>query len=209
MVKICFDDDCEKIDDCLHCQKNALIICFLINLAMFALELFYGLRENSASLLGDAAHNSGDALILGSSLFVMASTLRVKAKLALIKSFIMLGFGLLTFYYVCLILYAGTVPHAETLTAVGAFALIGNIISALLLMYYRNKDINLKSAYICCRNDVLASAGIIVAGILVMYTASFWPDVIIGSLIGGLIVWSSIGIAKESLGVIVDENFKQ
>ena len=139
MVKICFDDDCEKIDDCLHCQKNALIICFLINLAMFALELFYGLRENSASLLGDAAHNSGDALILGSSLFVMASTLRVKAKLALIKSFIMLGFGLLTFYHVCLVLYAGTVPHAETLTAVGTFALTGNIVSALLLMYYRNK----------------------------------------------------------------------
>jgi len=209
MVKICFDDDCHKIDNCIHCQKNALIICFLINFIMFALELFYGLRENSASLLGDAAHNSGDTLILGSSLFVMASTLKVKAKLALIKSFIMLGFGLLTFYYVCLILYVGAVPHAETLTTVGTIALVGNIVSALLLMYYRKKDINLKSAYICCRNDALASAGIIVAGILVMYTASYWPDVIIGSLIGGLIVWSSIGIAKESLGAMADESFKQ
>ena len=209
MVKICFDDDCHKIDDCLHCQKNALIICFLINLIMFGLELFYGLVENSASLLGDAAHNSGDALILGSSLFVMASTMRVKAKLALIKSVIMLGFGLLTFFHVGMTIWSGTVPHYETLTTVGTIALVGNIVSALLLMYYRNKDINLKSAYICCRNDVVASAGIILAGVLVMYTASFWPDVIIGSLIGGLIVWSSIGIAKESLGVIVDESFKQ
>ena len=209
MVKICFDDDCDKIDDCLHCQKNALIICFLINFIMFGLELFYGLAENSASLLGDAAHNSGDALILGSSLFVMASTMLVKAKLALIKSVMMLGFGLLTFYHVIMTIWIGTIPHYETLTTVGTIALVGNIISALLLMYYRKKDINLKSAYICCRNDVVASAGIIVAGVLVMYTASFWPDVIIGSLIGGLIIWSSIGIAKESLGVITDENFKQ
>ena len=209
MVKLCFDDDCDKIDDCIYCQKNALIICFLINFAMFALELFYGVRENSASLLGDAAHNSGDAIILGSSLFVMASTMLVKAKLALIKSIMMLGFGLLTFFHVIMTVWSGTVPHAEVLTTVGTIALVGNIVSAMLLMYYKNKDINLKSAYICCRNDVVASAGIIVAGFLIMLTGSYWPDVIIGSLIGGIIVWSSIGIAKESLGVIADENFKQ
>jgi len=205
-MRICLDNECHKIDECKACEKNVLIICFLINLVMFAVELFYGLRENSASLLGDAAHNSGDALILGSSLFVMASTLRVKARLALIKSFVMLGFGLVTFFHVFLIFWAGTVPAYETLTTVGVIALVGNIISAMLLMYYRNKDINLKSAYICCRNDVIASAGIIVAGILVMFTGSYWPDVIIGSLIGGIIVRSSMLIAEESLQAL---NFKK
>ena len=103
-MRICLDNECHKIDECKACEKNVLVICFLINLVMFAVELFYGLRENSASLLGDAAHNSGDALILGSSLFVMASTLKVKARLALIKSIVMLGFGLLTFFHVFLVL---------------------------------------------------------------------------------------------------------
>ena len=208
MFRICLDDDCHDIEECQACERNVLIICFFINALMFGLELYYGLIAHSASLLGDSAHNIGDALIIGGSIFVMGSTMRVKAKVALIKAVIMLSFGLLAMGYVISNATSGYVPNPGPITIVGIFVLVGNIISALLLMYYRNKDINLKSAYICCRNDVLASVGIIVAGILVMYTASFWPDVIIGSLIGGLIVWSSIGIAKESLGVIADESFK-
>ena len=201
MLKICFDNDCHKIDDCLHCQKNALIICFLINFAMFALELFYGVRENSASLLGDAAHNSGDAIIQGSSLFVMASTMLVKAKIALIKAIIMFSFGLLAMGYVVSNVMSGYVPNPAPITIVGIIVLIGNIISALLLMYYKNKDINLKSAYICCRNDAIASVGIIIAGILVGLTQSNIPDVVIGGGIGLLICYSAVRIFRESIDV--------
>ena len=202
MFRICLDDDCHDIEECQACERNVLIICFFINALMFGLELYYGLIAHSASLLGDSAHNIGDALIIGGSIFVMGSTMRVKAKVALIKAVIMLSFGLLAMGYVISNATSGYVPNPEPITYVGIFVLIGNIISALLLMYYRNKDINLKSTYICCRNDAISSIGIIIAGLLVMFTQSNMPDLIIGGAIAMLICYSAVKIFKESIYAI-------
>jgi len=202
VFKICLDDECHKIEDCHACERNALVICFLLNMAMFGLELYYGLIAQSVSLISDSAHNIGDALILGSSIFVIGSTLVSKARLAIIKSIVMLGFGILTMYYVINNISTGYVPSSETITWVGSIVLIGNIISALLLLYYRNKDINLKSAYICCRNDAIGCIGIIIAGVFVGLTNSNIPDIIIGGGIAILICYSAIGIFKESINVI-------
>jgi Co/Zn/Cd efflux system component len=201
MFRICLDDDCHDIEECQACERNVLIICFFINALMFGLELYYGLIAHSASLLGDSAHNIGDALIIGGSIFVMGSTMRIKAKVALIKAIIMFSFGLLAMGYVVSNVMSGYVPNPAPITIVGIIVLIGNIISALLLMYYRNKDINLKSAYICCRNDAIASVGIIIAGILVGLTQSNIPDVVIGGGIGLLICYSAVRIFRESIDV--------
>ena len=201
MFRICLDDECHDIEECGACERNALIICFLINAAMFVLELYYGLISHSASLLGDSAHNIGDALIILSSMFVMGATLRVKAKVALLKSMIMLIFGILALWYVVQNAMTGYVPSATPITLVGIFVLIGNVASAMLLLYYRHKDINLKSAYICCRNDAISSVGIIIAGILVGLTQSNMPDLVIGGAIGLLICYSAIRIFKESIDV--------
>lgn len=201
MFRICLDDDCHDIEECGACERNALIICFLINAAMFVVELYYGLISHSASLLGDSAHNIGDALIILSSMFVMGSTLQVKAKVALLKSVIMLVFGILALWYVVQNATTGYVPSATPITIVGIFVLIGNVASAMLLLYYRHKDINLKSAYICCRNDAISSVGIIIAGILVGLTQSNMPDLVIGGAIGLLICYSAIRIFKESIDV--------
>jgi Co/Zn/Cd efflux system component len=201
MFRICLDDDCHDIEECQACERNVLIICFFINALMFGLELYYGLIAHSASLLGDSAHNIGDALIIGGSIFVMGSTMRIKAKVALIKAIIMFSFGLLAMGYVVSNVMSGYVPNPAPITIVGIIVLIGNIISALLLMYYKNKDINLKSAYICCRNDAIASVGIIIAGILVGLTQSNIPDVVIGGGIGLLICYSAVRIFRESIDV--------
>lgn len=204
MFRICLDDECHKIDECLACERNVLIICFLLNIAMFGLELYYGLIAQSVSLISDSAHNIGDAIILGSSLFVIGATLGSKAKLAIIKSIVMLGFGILTMFYVVNNISTGYVPNSVIITWVGVVVLVGNIISALLLLYYKNKDINLKSAYICCRNDAIGCIGIIIAGIFVGLTESNIPDIIIGGGISILICYSAIGIFRESLNVIKD-----
>ena len=201
MFRICLDDECHDIEECGACERNALIICFLINAAMFVVELYYGIISHSASLLGDSAHNIGDALIILSSMFVMGATLRVKAKVALLKSVIMLVFGILALWYVVQNSMTGYVPSATPITIVGIFVLIGNVASAMLLLYYRHKDINLKSAYICCRNDAISSVGIIIAGILVGLTQSNMPDLVIGGAIGLLICYSAIRIFKESIDV--------
>jgi Co/Zn/Cd efflux system component len=144
----------------------------------------------------------GDAMILGSSLFVMTASQGAKARLALVKCVIWLVFGLLTFYHVGQNIITGQVPNHLPIIILGAIALIGNIISTLLLQAYREKDVNLKSAYICCRNDALGNLLIIIAGLLIMATGTNWPDIIVGMFIGLLVIYSAAKISKESLIIL-------
>ena len=179
--------------------RNALIIAFIINLIMLTADLVYGLIMNSASLLSDAANNSGDAFILGSSILVLASTTAVKNKLALLKGIIMSVFGIWAFYHVYLGLIGESQLSGGVVTAVGVLSFIGNTSVALMMHRHHHKDINFKSAFICCRNDAIASAGIILAGVLVIFTGSFWPDVIIGAIIASVVFSGGIKIIRLSL----------
>jgi len=179
--------------------RNALIIAFIINLIMLTADLTYGLIMNSASLLSDAANNSGDAFILGSSILVLASNTAVKNKIALLKGIIMTVFSLWAFYHVYLCLIGESQLSGGIVTTVGMLSLIGNTTVALMMHRHHHKDINFKSAFICCRNDAIASAGIILAGALVMLTGSFWPDVIIGAIIATVVLTGGIKIIRLSL----------
>ena len=179
--------------------RNSLIIAFFINLIMLTTDLTYGLMMNSASLLSDAANNSGDVFILGSSLFVLSSTIDVKNRLALLKGIIMIVFGVWAFYYVYLGLIGKSQLTGGIISVVGVISLIGNSIVALMMHKHQHKDINFMSAFICCRNDAIASAGIILAGLLVMLTGSYWPDIIIGATIATIVCLGGIKIIRLSL----------
>ena len=179
--------------------RNALIIAFLINLIMVALDLTYGLMMNSASLLSDAANNSGDVFILGSSIIVLSSTTAVKNQLALLKGIIMTVFGLWAFYHVYLGLIGESKLSGGVISFIGVISLIGNTSVALMMYRHQHKDINFKSAFICCRNDAIASAGIIIAGLLVIFSGSFWPDIIIGGIIAVIVCNGGIKIIRLSL----------
>tara|TARA_B100002003_G_C14021481_1_gene492574 strand:- start:259 stop:858 length:600 start_codon:yes stop_codon:yes gene_type:complete len=182
--------------------RNSLIIAFFINLIMLTADLTYGLLMNSASLLSDAANNSGDVFILGSSLFVLSSATVVKNRLALLKGIIMTVFGVWAFYYVYLGLIGKSQLTGGIITFVGIISLIGNSIVALMMNKHQHKDINFMSAFICCRNDAIASAGIILAGLLVMLTGSYWPDIIIGVIIATIVCFGGIKIIRLSLNPI-------
>jgi len=179
--------------------RNALIIAFVINLIMLTADLTYGLMMNSAALLSDAANNSGDVFILGTSLLVLSSGTIVKNRLALIKGVIMSVFGIWAFYHVYLGLIGESQLSGGVVTAVGVLSFIGNTSVALMMHRHHHKDINFKSAFICCRNDAIASAGIIIAGVLVMLTGSFWPDIIIGTIIASVVLSGGIKIIRLSL----------
>ena len=179
--------------------RNALIIAFTINLIMLAADLTYGLAMKSASLLSDAASNSGDVFILGSSIIVISSTTAVKNRLALLKGIIMVVFGLWAFYHAYLGLIGKSQLSGGVVTTVGMISLVGNSIVALMMHQHHHKDLNFKSAFICCRNDAIASFGIILAGILVMMTGTIWPDIIIGSIIAIIVSFGGIKIIRLSL----------
>ena len=185
--------------------RNALIIAFIINLIMLTADLTYGLMMNSAALLGDAASNSGDVFILGTSLLVLTSSTTVKNKLALLKGLIMSVFGIWAFYHVYLGLIGESQLSGGVVTTVGVLSLIGNSTVALMMQRHHHKDINFMSAFICCRNDAIASAGIILAGVLVMLTGSFWPDVIIGAIIAAVVLSGGIKVIRLSLKPITSE----
>jgi len=154
---------------------------------------------NSASLLSDAANNAGDAFILGSSLLVLSSTTAVKNRLALLKGIIMTAFGLWAFYYVYLGIIGMSQLTGGIISLVGVISLIGNTSVALMMYKHQHKDINFMSAFICCRNDAITSAGIILAGLLVIFTRSFWPDIIIGTVIATIVCFGGIKIIRLSL----------
>ncbi len=179
--------------------RNALIIAFIINLIMITADLAYGLMMNSASLLSDAANNAGDVFILGSSILVLSSTTVVKNRLALLKGIIMIAFGLWAFYYVYLGIIGMSQLTGGIISFVGVISLIGNTSVALMMYKHQHKDINFMSAFICCRNDAIASAGIILSGLLVIFTRSFWPDIIIGTVIATIVCLGGIKIIRLSL----------
>jgi Co/Zn/Cd efflux system component len=179
--------------------RRALVIAFIINLVMMSVDLWYGLMMNSASLLGDAANNSGDVFILGSSILVLSSTPEVKNRLALFKGIIMTVFGLWAFYHVYLGLMGESDLTGGIISLIGVMSLAGNSAVAFMMYKHQHKDINFLSAFICCRNDAIASAGIILAGLLVMFTGSFWPDVVIGTAIAIIVCHGGIRIIRLSL----------
>ena len=204
--RLCSKPDVHNYSECNSCQKKAIIICFYINFIMFVAQTIYGFLSNSASLLGEGAHNVGDAFVLATTVYLLASSQVVKARLALLKALLMFSFGLLPLFQVYETIMTQTVPAHLPITLLGVFALFGNIASTLLLLSYRDKDVNLKSAYICVRNDALGDLLVITAGLVVMFTGSYWPDVIAGLIITVVIIFSSIQIALESLGIINGKN---
>ena len=179
--------------------RKVLITAFIINLVMITADLAYGLMMNSASLLSDAANNAGDVFILGSSILVLSSTTAVKNRLALLKGIIMIAFGLWAFYYVYLGIIGMSQLTGGIISFVGVISLIGNTSVALTMYKHQHKDINFMSAFICCRNDAFASAGIILAGLLVMFTKTSWPDILIGTVIAIIVCLGGIKIIRLSL----------
>ena len=182
-----------------NAPRNAMVLALIINLIMIGADLTYGLMMNSASLLGDAANNSGDAFIFLVSVIVLSSTTVIKNRVALLKGIIMLAFSVWAFYHVYLGLIGLSWLSGGIVTAVGLLSLIGNSTVAVMMYKHQNKDLNFKSAFICCRNDAIASLGVVLAGILVWVSNSHWPDIIIGAIIAGIACWGGTTVIRLSI----------
>ncbi len=187
-------------------EKNALIIAFLLNFFIFAVEFYYGFLESSSALLSDSAHNVGDAIILGASIFIVSSSQRIKAIVAITKCFLWALFGLLALHQVYISMFFDKVPSYSIIGWIGFLALIINVISTLILLSFKDRDVNLKSAYICCRNDALGNIMIIIAGFFVYRLQSSWPDLLAGTIIGFIILISATKLGIESYKIMMLNN---
>lgn len=178
--------------------KQVFIVVLVINFVMFVAEFIGGILASSTALLGDSLDMLGDALVYGISLHVINKPSTIRAKASLIKGFIMLLLGLFVIYESILKIITPTIPRAEIITLLGVGALAANLISFLLLLKHRKEDINVRSAWICSRNDVTANMAVIGAGLIVFYSHSAWPDILVGLGISFLIIQSSVQVIIES-----------
>jgi Co/Zn/Cd efflux system component len=169
-----------------------------INAAMFAVEVAAGLAAGSASLQADALDFLGDAGNYAISLFVVGMALRYRAMAALLKGATMGVFGLWVLGVTAWHIWHGTVPQAFTMGAVGTAALLANATSFGLLWAYRGGDANMRSAWICTRNDVLGNLAVLLAALGVLGTGAGWPDVTVAAIMAGLALQGAWVVINQS-----------
>jgi Co/Zn/Cd efflux system component len=178
--------------------RRILWIVLGINAGMFLIEIGAGLATGSASLQADALDFLGDAANYGISLFVLGMALRYRAMAAFAKAVSMGIFGLWVIGVTAWHALHGTVPSAITMGAVGIAALLANAAVFGLLWAYRNGDANMRSVWICSRNDVLGNIAVLLAALGVFGTGTGWPDVIVAAIMAVLALQGAIVVLRQS-----------
>lgn len=179
--------------------RRVLWAVLAINAVMFAIEVAAGLAAGSASLQADALDFLGDAGNYAISLFVVGMALRYRAMAAFLKGATMGLFGIWVLGLTGWHAWHGTLPHAFTMGAVGFAALFANAASFGLLWAYRGGDANMRSAWVCTRNDVLGNLAVLLAALGVIGTGTGWPDVMVAATMAGLALQGAWVVLKQSL----------
>jgi Co/Zn/Cd efflux system component len=180
--------------------RRVLWAVLAINATMFAVEIGAGVAAGSASLEADALDFLGDASNYAISLFVVGMALRYRSIAALIKGASMCLFGLWVLAITSWHLVNGTVPGAFTMGAVGAAALAANAAAFGLLWAFRGGDANMRSAWICTRNDILGNLAVLLAALGVFGTGTGWPDIIVATTMAALGVQGAASVVGQALG---------
>ena len=180
-------------------HRRVLWYVLAINIAMFLIEGTYGVIARSTALLADSLDMLGDAFVYAISIYAIGRSTRWNASIALIKGTVMAVFGIGVIAQAFFRFLSPSVPVAETMGIVGGLALGANIICATLLMRHRHDDINMRSTWLCSRNDVIANIGVLIAAGSVAITESKYPDLLVGAAISLLVLRSSFSVLRESL----------
>jgi Co/Zn/Cd efflux system component len=191
-------DCCEIGGEIPARQRRVLQVVLGINLAMFLAELVAGLLAHSTALLADSVDMLGDAIVYGFSLYVVARGAAWQARAALLKGGIMAAFGLGVLVEVAFKVARRLVPAAEVMGGVGVLALGANLVCLVLLWRRRGDDINMRSSWLCSRNDVVANAGVLLAAGGVALTGSAWPDIAIGLVIAAMFSNSAVDVIRAA-----------
>jgi Co/Zn/Cd efflux system component len=177
--------------------KRVLWIVIAINAAMFVVEIAAGHIAGSQALQADALDFLGDTLTYGLSLAVIGRSVQTRSYAALFKGLSLTVMGLWVFgstlYHVLVL----GVPRAEIMGVIGFMALAANVASVLLLLRYKDGDANVRSVWLCSRNDAIGNVAVMGAALAVWGTTSAWPDLLVAAIMAGLFLWSSAQILQQ------------
>lgn len=180
--------------------RRALIAVIAINAAMFAVEMTAGSLGNSQALKADALDFLGDSLTYAMSLAVLGMALRWRALAALLKGATL---GVLGAWVLGATAYRTLVlgmPDATVMGSVGVLACLANLASVLILLKHREGDANVRSVWLCSRNDAVGNLAVVAAASGVWASESAWPDLAVAAGLAGLFVWSAVAIVRRALG---------
>ena len=185
--------------------RRVLWAALIVNAGMFLVEMAAGSAADSRALQADALDFLGDGANYAVSLSVVGMTLAWRARAALLKSLFMLSFSAWVFGSAMLAFANGTAPDPALMGSIGALALAANAGVALLLYRYRTGDANMRSVWICSRNDAIGNIAVMLAAIGVFGTGSAWPDLIVASIMAGLALTGGLQVfryAKSELRTV-------
>ena len=185
---------CEITADFTERQRRVLRVVLWVNVAMFLVESTAGLLAHSTALLADSADMLGDAIVYGFSLYAVGRGARWQGRAALLKGGIMACFGLGVLGEAGVKLAEGLVPTAPLMGGMGLLALAVNTCVLGFIWRHRGDDVNMRSAWLCSRNDVIANLGVLLAAWGVALTGTSWPDVIVGLSIPTLFSLSAVQV---------------
>lgn len=164
--------------------RRILWIALAVNAGMFGVELFGGWTAGSMSLLADAVDFFGDAANYAVSLFVLGLAPIWRPRTAFIKGVTMGAYGIFVLAAAGWSLASGTVPAHLTMGTIGFAALLANLTVAALLFAYRNGDADMRSVWLCTRNDAIGNVAVLFAALGVFGTGSGWPDIVVAAVMG-------------------------
>lgn len=191
--------DHAPFDGMSETYKRRLWLVIAINAAMFAVEMTAGQLARSQALQADALDFFADAVTYGISLAVIGASLKTRSMAAAAKGVSLFLMGLWVFGSTIWRVFQGGVPEAPVMGVIGFLALAANVASVLLLMSYKDGDANVRSVWLCSRNDAIGNVIVMIAAVGVWGTATAWPDLIVAGIMAGLFLSSSVQILSQSL----------
>jgi cation diffusion facilitator family transporter len=194
----CCEHKAEEINTLGGEHRKVPVLVLAINAVLFIVEAVAGLLAHSTALLADSLDMFGDSLVYGFSLYVLWRSAEWKAMAAVVKGIIMALFGAGVLIEAVYKIAAGGTPVAETMGIIGILVLLGNGICFLLLFRHRSDDLNMRSTWLCSRNDIIANLAVLGAAVGVAILNSAWPDILVGSAIAILFLSSAFSVLRDS-----------
>jgi Co/Zn/Cd efflux system component len=192
--------ECCSVHEVANQQRSVLRTVLWVNAAMFLVESVAGVLARSTALFADSMDMLGDAFVYGFSLYVVSRGPAWQARAALLKGIVMAAFAAGVLVQAGLKIAYGLAPAVEVMGTVGLLALGANLLCLGLLRGRRGDDINMRSAWVCSRNDVIGNAAVLLAAAAVAATGSPWPDIVVGLAVAGVFSYSATQVVREATG---------
>lgn len=185
-------------------QRRVLWAVLVINAALFVVEFAVGWWARSTALLADSLDMLGDAFVYAFSLWVLHRGRRWRARAALAKGYVQLAFGVVVLAQAAWRAVGGSSPDAGAMGWMGLVALTGNAVAFTMLWAHRSDDINMRSTWLCSRNDLVANVSVLVAALLVWRLDSVWPDLAVGVGIAALFLRTAVHVITDARAELAD-----